>query len=93
MAAGRKTGGRQKGTPNKATSDIKALAQKHAPDAIACLHQLMKDDKTPPQAKISAARELLDRGYGKPSQTINKEGEGDKTVVVIHGGLPADAGD
>ena len=31
---GERRGGRQKGTPNKATADIKALAQKYTPEAL-----------------------------------------------------------
>jgi hypothetical protein len=31
MALGKKTGGRVKGTPNKSTDEIKALAQQHGP--------------------------------------------------------------
>jgi len=37
-----KFGGRQKGRPNRATADIKALAHKHGPDAIAELARLAK---------------------------------------------------
>ncbi len=34
MAAGHKTGGRQRGTPNKATAEVKALAGQYGPEAI-----------------------------------------------------------
>lgn len=34
MAKGKKTGGRVAGTPNKATSEVKALAGKYGPAAI-----------------------------------------------------------
>ena len=34
MALGRKTGGRQKGTPNKVAADIRELAQGYGPAAI-----------------------------------------------------------
>jgi hypothetical protein len=32
---GERRGGRQKGTPNKTTAEIRELAQAHGPDAIA----------------------------------------------------------
>jgi hypothetical protein len=35
------------------------------------------------QAKINAARELLDRGYGKPAQPVSGDGDGEP-VTIIH---------
>jgi hypothetical protein len=72
MAAGRKTGGRTKGTPNKVLVDVKAAAQLHATDAIAALASIMRNGEMPPAARVSAAKELLDRGYGKAPQTIDQ---------------------
>ena len=63
-----KTGGRQKGTPNKATTEIKALAQKHGKKAIEKLVKLM--DSTDERIRIAAIKELLDRGYGKAPQVF-----------------------
>jgi hypothetical protein len=40
MAKGRKTGGRKRGSRNKATRDLKELAQKHGTTAIAELARL-----------------------------------------------------
>ena len=40
MANGAKTGGRQKGTPNKATVEVRVLAQEYGPDALKELHRL-----------------------------------------------------
>lgn len=64
-----KTGGRKKGTLNKSTVEIKTLAQKHGAEAIGILAVLMKTSDSD-TAKISAAKELLDRGYGKAAQSI-----------------------
>ena len=69
MAAGRKTGGRSKGTPNKATAEVKDLAREHGPAAIAKLRAIM-DKGASEQAQVAAAKELLDRAYGKATQTI-----------------------
>jgi hypothetical protein len=69
MAKGHKTGGRVKGTPNKATIEVKALAQQHGPECIAGLALLAKTAENE-QARIAAMRELLDRAYGKPSQAV-----------------------
>lgn len=69
MAVGRKTGGRQKGSLNKATADIKALAQAHAPVAIKELARLAVKAESE-AARVAAIKELLDRGYGKSKQAI-----------------------
>ena len=61
----REGAGRKIGSPNTATAAIRALAGEHANDAISMLAELMKNDDTPAAARISAAKELLERGYGK----------------------------
>lgn len=69
-AGGAKTGGRQKGTPNKATAEVRALAQEWGEQAISTLGDIMTNNDSSEQARIAAARELLDRGYGKPRQNM-----------------------
>lgn len=69
MARGRKTGGRKAGVPNKATSDVRAVAQQHTQAAIARLAYLMQNAASE-QAQIAAAKELLDRAHGRPSQSV-----------------------
>lgn len=79
MAKGVKTGGRVKGTPNKATADIKALAQQFGPEAIQELATLMTTSESH-QARIAAAKELLDRGYGKAMQGVELTGKDGQPV-------------
>lgn len=71
MAKGVKTGGRAKGTPNKATADIKALCQAHTDKAVTELARL-STGAISEQARVAAIKELLDRGYGKPSQGVGQ---------------------
>lgn len=72
MPAGAKYGGRQKGTPNKATADIKALAQEHGGEAIERLVKMMRArDK---ELSMRAIKELLDRGFGKAKQALEVGG-------------------
>ena len=66
MTFGRKTGGRLKGVPNKATAEIKELAQKHGPEAIRKLAELVTSDDD--RVVFAACQALLDRGYGRPNQ-------------------------
>lgn len=70
MAAGRKTGGRQKGTPNKATADIKALAMEHAAKAMSELARLATEAESE-AARVAAIKELFDRGFGKARQGVD----------------------
>lgn len=67
--------GRPKGSVNKATAEIKELARAYGPAAIEMLAEkagLVKTKKAADtdQAQVAAARELLDRGYGKPTQGV-----------------------
>ena len=65
MEKRQKTGGRAKGTPNKVTHEVRSLAQQHGADAIQTLASIMRDQTRNENARIAAAKELLDRGYGK----------------------------
>ena len=60
--------GRKRGTPNKATADIGAAAQAHGRAAIEKLVALMNGGDV--EVAFKAANAILDRGYGKPAQTI-----------------------
>lgn len=71
MAAGRKTGGRAKGTPNKATASVKEAAQAFTNDALNTLAKIMKNEEQPAAARVAAASALLDRGHGKPKQSMD----------------------
>jgi hypothetical protein len=51
--------------------DVRALARECAPEAISTLKTMMLDTKTPPAARLGAATALLDRGYGKPGQSVD----------------------
>lgn len=81
MARGQKTGGRRKGSLNKATADVKALAQVYGKEAVETLALIMRTGQSE-KARTSAATQLLDRGYGKPAQAITGEGGGPLTVIV-----------
>lgn len=69
MAVGQKTGGRKAGTPNKATADIKALAMTHAAVAMTELARLATGAESE-AARVAAIKELFDRGFGRPKQSV-----------------------
>lgn len=57
----------------KIPSDIRSLARPHAATAIKVLAGIMNQEAAPHASRVSAAQALLDRGYGKPTQTIDAE--------------------
>jgi len=66
--------GRPPGALNKATAEIKAAARKHGPEALKVLALLMKNAESE-QAQIAAAKEILDRAYGKATQPIGEDSD------------------
>lgn len=81
---GTRIGGRQKGTPNKVQSDIRAIAQQHGPAAIDRLVWLVTHADNH-ATQVSAAAQLLDRGYGKPAQAQDVKLSGTMHVTVATG--------
>lgn len=85
----KKTGGRKKGVPNKATADIKALAREWGPDALeraAIMAGLIDGKKAAEseQVRLGAIGLILDRAYGKPQQAIVGDDDAPlKTVLEV----------
>lgn len=75
---GERRGGRAKGVPNKITADVKAIAQRYAPEAFEELARLAKQAESE-SARVAAIKEILDRAYGKSKQTV----EGDMTGSLV----------
>lgn len=73
-------GGRPKEDP-----ELKNLARAHTAEAIATLVAIMTGQRSPASARVAAANALLDRGYGKPQQSVELGGE-----LGIHGKLVID---
>lgn len=61
--------GRKKGSRNKVTADIKRIAQDYGEESILAMVEIMRDKGAPHASRVAAAREVLDRGYGKSVQT------------------------
>jgi hypothetical protein len=80
MAAGRKTGGRQKGSLNKATVDVKLAAQAFTTEAVETLANIMRTAESE-AARVAAIKELLDRGHGKAKQVVDANVEGRFTEI------------
>jgi hypothetical protein len=70
---GKRTGaGRPVGSKQKVTPEIKAMAMKHCPAALETIVHLAQNGENE-STRLAAAREILDRGYGKPRQSIAAE--------------------
>lgn len=75
--------GRPKGVPNKATRPMREAAREYTEQALLTLAEIMKDEDQTGPARVAAANALLDRGYGKPAQPIDGDGEGG-AIPVAH---------
>jgi hypothetical protein len=65
----------QSGNPSgrpKVVQSLVELASTHTTAAVETLIAIMENGDTPPSARVSAACAILDRGYGKPAQTVNQ---------------------
>lgn len=65
----------QSGNPGgrpKEAAEVKALAREHGAEAVAKLLQLMRSAERE-ETQRAAAIDLLDRGYGRPTQAIEGE--------------------
>jgi hypothetical protein len=89
VCKGERRGGRQAGTPNRATAEIKGLARMHGADAIKLLAHVMVNG-TSEAVQIAAARELLDRGFGRPTQALAGDPDGAPVALVIYTGVERD---
>ena len=69
MATRIKTGGRQKGTPNKTTAEIRYIAGMYAVEAIQTMVNIMRTTDND-ALKLKVCEMIINRGYGAPSQTF-----------------------
>ena len=70
---GERRGGRQKGTPNKVTAELRYAAREYTEEALKTLAAVMRDRKASAAARVAAAIALLDRGHGRPRQHVEAE--------------------
>lgn len=50
---------------------VRDLARLHTVEAVNTLVEIMRDKSAQPTARVAAASQILDRGYGKPSQPVD----------------------
>ncbi|MGA7805559.1 hypothetical protein [Bradyrhizobium sp.] len=66
----------------RAILDIQARARRHTAAALKALAAIMKNEEAPAAARISAAQALLDRAWGKPTQPMSGDEDGDPINVL-----------
>ncbi len=64
--------GNRGGRP-KLNTDLRDLAREHTTGAIEALVTIMRHKHAPAATRVSAAVAMLDRGHGKPMQTLEHD--------------------
>ncbi|SKA72446.1 hypothetical protein SAMN02745130_01076 [Thiothrix eikelboomii] len=67
----REGAGRKQGSINKVKLELRDAARAYTQAALETLVEIMNDHEAPHAARISAANSLLDRGHGKPTQSLD----------------------
>ena len=73
--------------------DIREFAREHTGTAIATLVRVMNDKDASRSAQVAAATALLDRGWGRPAQTIHASIDANYHNVMVDAELSASASD
>jgi hypothetical protein len=74
---------------------LRQLAREHTQEALDVLIDVMRASDAPWAAKVSAAQQIHDRGWGKPSQPVDGDGDGGpikQITEIILRGAKADEG-
>jgi hypothetical protein len=64
----------QSGNPGgrpKVVGEVRDLAQAYTREAIETLAAIMRDTEAPAAARAAASNAILDRGFGRPAQTVH----------------------
>jgi hypothetical protein len=65
----------------KSLTEIRSLARSHTRTTVMVLAGIMNCKDATAAARVAAANAILDRGWGKPKQAIEK---GDEPFELIH---------
>lgn len=68
----------QSGNPGgrpKKNDELVAAAREKTVTALDTLSSIMSNKRAPAAARVAAAREILDRGWGRPTQDVRLEAE------------------
>ena len=71
----REGAGRPKGVVSEAKKQLSEMAKVHGKTALNVLVEVATNDAEPATSRVSAAVALLDRGYGRPQQSMDLSNE------------------
>ena len=80
---GERRGGRKKGTPNRISTEIREAARRYGPEALQLHVKLMRASRNE-DVRQRSANVILDRAYGKPTQSISKEDDNPLELLMQH---------
>jgi hypothetical protein len=72
--------GRQAGVPNKVGADVRALARGYGAEVIEGLWTIFSTSESD-ATRVAAAKEILDRAYGRPPLAVSGDADGEPVVV------------
>ncbi len=67
----------------KSLTELRSLARSHTDAAVNALLGVMNQPDAPPAARVAAANSILDRGWGKPAQPVDGDGEGGPVQLTV----------
>jgi hypothetical protein len=70
--------------------ELKEAFREHSTDALEALVQIVNDKKARAGDRVRAAEVILDRGYGKPAQSVSVDAQNIPQVVFVGGDRIAD---
>jgi hypothetical protein len=66
--------------PNKVGADVRALAREYGAEVIQGLYAIFTTSESD-ATKVAAAKEILDRAYGRPPVAVSGGAEGERIIV------------
>ena len=67
----------------KSVTEITSIARQYTGRMIQVLHGIATQENAPTASRVAAAEALLDRGWGRPKQTLAADPEGGPLIVEI----------
>jgi hypothetical protein len=73
----------QKANSYQSIAAFKSAARVHSGMALNVLVGIARDKDSHPSSRVQAAIHILDRGWGKPEQTISGTGENGEITLIL----------
>lgn len=75
--------GRKLGVPNKVNAEVREIAQRYTEKAVKALADIVENSESD-SARVAAANALLDRGHGRPSQSVSVSAPDGGPIKHLH---------